>query len=109
MKNSKFNRVLVMLAGMAAVPVLGAQVTYLVTDLGTLGGGTATASAINTNSQVTGYSSTTAGGFDAYLVSNHAMLTMLNLGNLGGSSVGNALNNLGHVAGYSSTSGTTTT
>jgi len=57
MKNSKLNRVLVMLAGMAAIPVLGAQVTYLVTDLGTLGGSTATASAINTNSQVTGYSS----------------------------------------------------
>jgi probable HAF family extracellular repeat protein len=78
---------------LAVGPAFGT--TYLITDLGNLGGGSASAEAINTNNQITG-SSATATGLDAFLYSGG---TMHDLGNLGGASSGLALNNLGHVAG----------
>ena len=91
------------IAGLAAGSAFGVQ-TYLITDLGSLGGGTATAAAINNSNQVTGASSRTAGPSDAYLFSNG---TMHDLGNLGAGSSGTALNNLGHVVGSATTVGTT--
>jgi probable HAF family extracellular repeat protein len=79
-----------------AAPVLGVQ-TYLITDLGSLGGGSATASAINDSNQVAGTSTLASGGFDAFLYSGGVMH---DLGDLGGDSSGLAVNNIGHVAGY---------
>jgi probable HAF family extracellular repeat protein len=80
--------------------------TYLVTDLGTLGGGTSSAVAINNNNEVAGTSSTAAGGFDAFLLANGILH---DLGNLGGSSAATALNSQGDVVGSSYVVATTTT
>jgi len=86
------------LAGLGVANSSLAVQTYLITDLGSLGGPTTTAAAINDNNQVVGASSTSS-GFDAFLFSGGVML---DLGNLGGASAANALNSRGDVTGYSS-------
>ena len=69
------------------------QLTYL----GTLGGDTSFATAINANGQATGYSNISAGKrtFHAFLYSNGVMTELHGLG----PSVGNAINASGQVAG----------
>ncbi|HWX20709.1 MAG TPA: hypothetical protein VN578_12490 [Candidatus Binatia bacterium] len=110
MKSSilSFTRTVLLVTGI--IPVVAnsglAVETYLVTELGSLGGGTSTASGINNNNQVTGTSTTGAGGFDAFLLSNGIVH---DLGNSGGDSTGAALNSLGDVVGSTTSSVTTTT
>jgi probable HAF family extracellular repeat protein len=82
------------------LPFTAAAQTYTVTDLGTLGGSTSTATGINASGQITGFSSiTTSGG-----TINHVFLysdgKMTDLGTLGGStSAGAGINASGQVAG----------
>lgn len=72
---------------------------YSVTDLGTLGGFTTTANAINNHGQVTGSSNVTANSAHAFLWSNGALT---DLGTLGGpDAIGLAINSRGDVVGYS--------
>src|SRR5262245_22289433 len=88
-----------------------AVVFYVVTDLGTLGGSTAGAEAINNKGQVVGYSSlpgNVSGQTRAFLwtpvVPNSAAGAMQNLGSLGGtSSYAYGINNFGHVTGWAAT------
>jgi probable HAF family extracellular repeat protein len=68
-------------------------------DLGTLGGATATAQAINNRGQVTGYSATANGDIHAFLWEKGLMI---DLGTLRGNySDAYAINDLGQVAGQS--------
>jgi probable HAF family extracellular repeat protein len=103
-----FTRGALLLAGVT--PLLTspgfADQTYLIRELGALGGGTSTAAAINNSNQVAGTSTTGAGGFDAFLISNGAIF---DLGNSGGDSSGAALNSHGDVVGSTINSVTTTT
>jgi probable HAF family extracellular repeat protein len=74
--------------------------SYIVTDLGTLGGSGAAAFAINNSGAVTGESNIPASSDE------HAFLWtqangMQDLGTLGNFSTGTSVNNLGDVAGYS--------
>jgi probable HAF family extracellular repeat protein len=81
---------------------------YIITDLGTLGGGDSAGFGINNNGQVTGESSTADTGIG--YTEPHAFLIsppynkMIDLGTLGGdsSSIGSGINNLGQVTGTSS-------
>src|ERR1039458_2227867 len=81
-----------------AAPVAFAQSTYLVTDLGTLPGGSySAASGINNNGQVVGGAGTTSGPDHAFLYSGGIMS---DLGAWGGSeSDAYAINNNGQVVG----------
>jgi probable HAF family extracellular repeat protein len=78
----------------------GATPTYTITDLGTLGGASADARAINDAGQVVGASATASGDTHAFLWT--ATGGMKDLGTLGGtfsSAIG--INSLGHVVGLS--------
>ena len=82
-------------------PAEGDIGTYWVMNLGTLGGLTSTATAVNTLGQVVGYSETAAGETHAFLFSGGAMT---DLGTLGGVySVATGINASGQVVGYSQT------
>jgi probable HAF family extracellular repeat protein len=71
----------------------------LMTDLGTLGGTSSAAFAINNSDEVTGAADTTGDvARDAFLWNG---TRMIDLGNLGGESQGQAINGLGEVAGWS--------
>src|ERR1039458_7571205 len=87
-----------------AAPVAFAQSTYLVTDLGTLPGGSySAASGINNNGQVVGGSAPTGGPDHAFLYSGGIMSDLGTL--LGGSwSAASAINNNGQVVGEADTS-----
>src|SRR5438477_9429202 len=75
---------------------------YAITDLGTLGGTASSATAINNNGQVVGYSSLADGSTHAFLYSAGAMV---DLGTLGGAtSSPNDINDSGVVVGSSLTS-----
>jgi probable HAF family extracellular repeat protein len=72
---------------------------YLVQEIGTLGGNTSVATAINDAGQVIGFSTTAAGSQHAFLFSNGVLQ---DLGTLGGSaSTATALNGAGQVVGFS--------
>ncbi|MFI4967248.1 MAG: hypothetical protein ACHQAU_00870 [Gammaproteobacteria bacterium] len=77
---------------------------YRVVDLGTLGGPTSTAEAINEHGQVAGWSDTTGGNRHAFLYSDGVMQ---DLGTLtgGSDSYATALNDRGQVVGYSGING----
>lgn len=82
-------------------PAEGDLGTYWVTNLGTLGGLTSTATAVNTSGQVVGYSETAAGETHAFLFSGGAMS---DLGTLGGAySIATGINASGQIVGYSQT------
>lgn len=85
-----------MRAGVAQVP------KYTVIDLGTLGGRSSSATGINNNGQVVGYSKTQSERKHAFLYSNGVMQ---DLGTLEGesSSYARGINNKGEVVGYSET------
>ena len=74
---------------------------YTVIDLGTLGGKSSSAFAINANGQITGSAATAAGHQHAFLYQNGIME---DLGTLGGkSSAGLAINIKGQITGYADT------
>ena len=74
---------------------------YTVIDLGTLGGKSSSAFAINANGQITGSAATAAGRQHAFLYQNG---TMQDLGTLGGKfSAGLAINIKGQITGYADT------
>ena len=77
---------------------------YRVIDLGTLGGPSSTAQAINEHGQVAGWSDTVGGGRHAFLYSGGVMQ---DLGTLtgGSDSYATALNDYGQVVGYSGING----
>ncbi len=88
---------LVALIGLGAPANAHAQ-RYLVTDLGTLGGGSSTGYAINANGQVTGVAVTANGRLHAFLyTSGDGMIDLGTLG--GGESKGNGINASGQVTG----------
>ena len=78
-----------------------AQAGYIITDLGTLGGNSSTATGINNSGQVAGYSYTTGNRpFHAFLYDG----SLHDLGTLGGNfSQATGINNSGQVVGYSNT------
>jgi probable HAF family extracellular repeat protein len=83
-----------------ALPAAG----YTITDLGTLGGTTSMANAINVSGQIAG-TATTAADAASHAV-RYSSGSLQDLGTLGGtSSFGNAINSLGFVAGSSRLSG----
>lgn len=85
-----------------ALALTGAAQTYRVTDLGTLGGSSSGARAINLHAQITGYAYSSKTQSSAFLYKNGRML---NLGALGGTTaIGLAINSGGQVAGYSTLS-----
>jgi probable HAF family extracellular repeat protein len=87
--------------------MLAAQPSYRVIDLGSLGGDYSVGLAINSNGQVTGYSTTTAGHTHAFLYSNGVMT---DLGTLGGTeSYGRSINEVGQIVGDSLLSGSSIT
>jgi len=89
-----------------ALPLLCSAQSYTVTDLGTLGGTEAVATAINASGQITGGSTNASGAYHAFLYSNG---TMTDLGTLGGpSSQGQGINKTGEIAGYAQLPPTTT-
>lgn len=82
-------------------PAEGDVGTYWVKNLGTLGGLTSTATAVNASGQVVGYSETAAGETHAFLFSGG---TMTDLGTLGGThSIATGINASGNIVGYSQT------
>jgi len=84
---------------MMATPAALAQVSYSVTDLGTLGGSSSWPTCINTSGQIVGYSDTSNAVSHAFLYSGG---TMTDLGTLGGSdSYACGINNNRQIVGYS--------
>jgi probable HAF family extracellular repeat protein len=80
----------------SVVAVYAAE-TYIVTDLGTLGGKTSEAFSINNAGVAAGYAALASGQFHAVILSNNVLS---DLGTLGGSnSVANDINQSGQIAG----------
>ena len=90
---------LLLMALLASSSPAAAQ-TYQLTDLGTLGGATSVARAINDANQVVGYSEVAAGATHPFLWNAGALV---DLGSLGTNGYAYGINNLGHIVGYSST------
>ena len=82
------------------LPLAGLAQTYSITDLGTLGGNSSGARAINASGQITGYAYASGNvTSDAFLYSGGKLTS---LGTLGGTTgIGLAINSAGEVAGYS--------
>lgn len=92
-------------AGTLACPAPAGSVTYLLTDLGTLGGRASRGSDINNSGQVTGSSETTLANEKphAFFYSDGLMT---DIGTLGGTrSAGSAINDSGQVTGTSTLTG----
>ena len=87
-----------LLLGLSAAAVR-AQTTYTVIDLGTLGGTSSGALAVNSKGQVVGYSLLSGGNYHAFLYDGTKMRDLGTLG--GGNSVALAINASGQVVGYS--------
>ncbi len=91
------------LIGLAALVLLlggtvEADVTYTITDLGTLGGDYSYATGINDSGQVAGIAKTASGQYRAFLYDSG---TMTNLGSLGTDrSLAFGINDSGQVVGY---------
>jgi probable HAF family extracellular repeat protein len=100
---------LIGLALVAAPPVPGANLPstpgYLITDLGSLGGGQTVPVAINAKGDVAGYSTTSAGEIHAFLLPANGV--MQDLGTAGAASYVTGMNNAGDVVGYSIAGGQT--
>ncbi len=106
------SRVALALIGLALLPVSAALMgwtdapmpRYRIVDLGTLGGDTSNATAINDHGQVVGWSDTAGGNRHAFLYSSGIMQ---DLGTLtgGSDSYAMALNDRGQVVGYSGING----
>jgi probable HAF family extracellular repeat protein len=101
---------LIGLALVVAQPAPGANLPaapgYVITDLGSLGGGQTFPAAINVKGDVAGYSTTAAGQIHAFLLP--AGGSMQDLGALGGAaSYATGLNTRGDVVGYAATAGQT--
>ncbi len=77
---------------------------FHVTDLGTLGGKSSCAMAINESGQVVGYSATASGDSHAFLFSNDRMTDLGTLGGKGDSAA-YGINDAGQVVGTASTAG----
>ena len=92
---------------MGIVPTLSAAERYSIIDLGTLGGASSTAVAINRNEQVVGYSDTPSGEIHAFLWQRDLKQglknsRMIDLGTLGGSyGYPWAINGRGQIVGES--------
>jgi probable HAF family extracellular repeat protein len=83
-------------------PALPSSAGYVITDLGSLGGGQTVPTAIDVRGDVAGYSTTATGQVHAFLLP--AGGAMQDLGALGGAaSYATSLNNRGDVAGYLTT------
>jgi probable HAF family extracellular repeat protein len=94
-----------MMAWLAAPTPGRADVTYRITDLGTLGGTFSKATALNDDDQVTGVAFTANYDLHAFLYDPSRGTGMTDLGTLGGStSWGFGLNDAGVVVGYSQVS-----
>jgi len=103
-------RKLLLLVTLAGLPITAmAQIKYVLTDLGTLGGTSSSTTGINSLGQVTGGASTSGGETHAYRTAPNQGITLSDdFGTLGGTfSVGSAINDAGQVAGSSSTGSTT--
>ena len=97
-------RAVLILLGVGVSPL--ANAAYVFADLGTLGGTTSFAYAINNSGQVAGWSNST--GNTAYHATLWNGTTATDLGTLGGTSSGAyAINNSGQVAGWSNITGNT--
>jgi probable HAF family extracellular repeat protein len=90
--------------GSCAAPAaaLAAATAYQAVDLGTLGGATSTATAINAVGQVVGYSQKAGGKTHAFLWTRGVMRDLGHLG--GGYSEAYGINTAGQVVGHSATS-----
>src|SRR5262249_39831402 len=90
----------------AALPAqsdnIPAAAGYVITDLGSLGGGQTAPVAMNARGDVAGYSTTTTGQVHAFLLPANG--PMQDLGPMGGAaSFATGLNNSGDVVGYATT------
>src|SRR5262245_36870048 len=88
-----------------AAPAPAITASYVVTNLGTLGGPSSTPTAINDVGQVVGSSETSDGATHAFLWQNGALTDLGTLAGAGFSSYATGINNLGQVVGYSTTVG----
>ena len=88
----------------SAITVTIQSPTYLLTDLGTLGGSRSKGVAINASGQVTGFAYTAGDAEEHAFVTQNDV--MIDLGTLGGSrSYGNDINASGQVTGFAYTAG----
>lgn len=96
---------LALFAAQAAFSLAQAQTTYSLTPLGSLGGGSTDANAINNVGDVVGCSVAVINGYPtprAFVYRNGLMMDIGSLAN-GGTSCANDINDTGQVAGYSAT------
>lgn len=98
-----FSRLACVLAAVSTSATLATAQNYRFTNLGTLGGITGSASAINRNGQIVGYSTTLTGATRAF--STSASGPMVDLGTLGTDSSANAINDAGTIVGATAVSG----
>src|SRR3954468_16847284 len=105
MKNPSVSAIAACAIALAAAPAASAAPVYHLTDLGTLGGPSSDAHAINQSGEVVGQADLPDGTYHAFAW-RPGQAGLLDLGTLGGSSSSaNAVNASGVVAGASETAG----